>query len=185
MSILGEASEILRSAGILYALVHRCLRHVVESLLQKIINPLAKSGEVDIFYHSCDVPEITNLRTGETGLVLDPAEADKWLPEAKGIFESQEEFDRTVDWERMFETDPMRHCTDSEEAALAPLMNFPPGAGKPGTGVGGKTKTRSYRGGRKFPKGADIGKYGLHRSMGPVVAADLERSRRRSGKSRS
>jgi hypothetical protein len=31
---------------------------------------------------------------------------------------------------------------------------------------------------RKFPKGADIGKYGLHRSIGPAVAAEPETSRK-------
>ena len=114
----------MASAVILSGLVHRSLRHVVESLREKVIAPLAKLGEMAIFYHSWDVPEITNPRTGETGRVLDPTEVTRWLPEATGIFDSQEEFDRTVDWERMFERNPMRHCTDSEEAARATLMNF-------------------------------------------------------------
>ncbi len=120
----GKLERGAASALILSGLVHRCLKHVVESLREKVIAPLSKLGEVDIFYHSWDVVEITNPRTGETGLMLDPSEVARWLPEARGIFESQEGFDRTVDWEPLFAKNPMRHCTASEEEARATLMNF-------------------------------------------------------------
>ncbi len=115
----GEAVAIL-----LHGVVQRSLRHVVGSLRRNVIEPLASHGEVDVFFHSWDVEEIHNPRGGEHGVAVDTAEVARLLPEARGIFESQEAFDRTVDWELLFANNPMRHCTTGEEEARATLMNF-------------------------------------------------------------
>jgi hypothetical protein len=119
-----KVPEGLRIAVILHGLVHRSLRHVVESLRDQLISPLTQAGRVDVFYHSWDVLEIHNPRAKESGILVDTAEVGHLLPEARGIFESQEEFDRSVKWERLFEKNPMRNCTGNEEEARATLMNF-------------------------------------------------------------
>jgi hypothetical protein len=85
---------------------------------------LSKLGDVDIFYHSWEVSQLTNPRTGETGLTLDTSEVSRWLPEARGLFESQEPYDRSVDWEPLFANNIMRHCTADEDEARATLMNY-------------------------------------------------------------
>jgi hypothetical protein len=112
------------TAVLLHGIVHRSLGHVVDSLREKLLAPLARLGEVDIFFHSWDIPEITNPRAGEHGVAVDPGEVARWLPEAHGIFESQEEFDRTIDWDPLFVKNPMRFCTGDEAGARATLMNF-------------------------------------------------------------
>ena len=121
---IGRMNDSPASALLLHGLVHRSLRHVVASFREKVIAPLLRLGEVDIFFHSWDVSAIHNPRGNEHRVAVETAEVARLLPEARGIFESQEEFDRTVDWERLFERNPMRHCTGSEEAARATLMNF-------------------------------------------------------------
>ena len=115
----GQSTAIL-----LHGLVHRSLDHVVDSFRDKLVAPFAELGEVDIFFHSWDISEITNPRAGEHGVTVDPGEVARWLPEARGIFESQEEFDRTINWDPLFEKNPMRYCTGNEAAARATLMNF-------------------------------------------------------------
>ena len=112
------------TAILLHGVVHRSLLHVAANFRERIVAPLIRFGEVDIFFHSWDISEITNPRAGEHGVVVDPGEVGKWLPEARGIFESQAEFDRTIDWEPLFEKNPMRFCTGNEAAARATLMNF-------------------------------------------------------------
>jgi hypothetical protein len=112
------------TAVVLSGLIHRSLRHVVSGLREKVLSPLGRLGEVDLFYHSWDVAEIRNPRAGEHGVTVDPGEVARWLPEAQGIFESQEEFDRTIEWEALFARNPMRHCTGNEAAARATLMNY-------------------------------------------------------------
>jgi hypothetical protein len=112
------------TAVILSGLIHRSLRHVVSGLREKVLSPLGWLGEVDLFYHSWDVAEIRNPRAGEHGVTVDPGEVALWLPEARGIFESQEEFDGTIGWEALFARNPMRHCTGNEAAARATLMNY-------------------------------------------------------------
>jgi hypothetical protein len=115
----GRATAIL-----LHGIIHRSLSHVIESFRKNLIDPLAKLGRVDIFFHSWDVAQITNPRAGEHGEQVDAATVGQWLPEARGIFESQEEFDGTIDWEPLFAKNPMRYCTGNEAAARATLMNF-------------------------------------------------------------
>lgn len=112
------------TAVVLSGLIHRSLRHIVSQLREKVISPLSRHGEVDLFYHSWDVAEICNPRAGEHGVTVDPGEVALWLPEAQGIFESQEEFDRTIEWEALFARNLMRHCTGNEAAARATLMNY-------------------------------------------------------------
>ena len=112
------------TAVLLHGVVHRSLRHVAGSLREKLLSPLARLGDIDIFFHSWDISEITNPRAGEHGVVVDPGEVARWLPEARGIFESQEDFDRTLNWEPLFAKNPMRYCTGDEAAARATLMNF-------------------------------------------------------------
>lgn len=114
----------LRIAVLLHGVLCRSLRHVVESMRGQLFAPLERLGQVDVFFHSWDVREIHNPRGGERGVTVARQELAEWLPEAKGVFESQEEFDRSVDWERLFARNPMRNCCDSEEEARATLMNF-------------------------------------------------------------
>lgn len=124
MSRREETSETLRSAVILHGLVHRSVRHTVGSLRDCVIVPLERLGPVDVFYHSWDVAEVYNPRGSEDGVDLDPTELARWLPEAQGVFESQEEFDASVDWEPLLRNNPMRHCCGGEEEARVTLMNF-------------------------------------------------------------
>lgn len=112
------------SSIILHGLIHRSLRHTVESFRECVIEPLARLGPVDVFFHSWDVAEVNNPRAGEAGETLDEAEVARCLPEARGLFESQEAFDASVDWERLFRNNPMRRCCGNEVEARATLMNF-------------------------------------------------------------
>ena len=112
------------SALILFGILHRSLDHVVDTLRSEIIQPLQEVGEVDLFFHSWDVQKINNPRAGEVGVEISQDQVAHLLPEANGLFESQEEFDGLIDWESMFEHNPMRSCTGSETAARATLMNF-------------------------------------------------------------
>ncbi len=57
--------------------------------------------------------EVHNPRGSEDGVVLDPPEVARWLPEAQGAFESQEGFDATVDREPLFQNNPMRRVYGS------------------------------------------------------------------------
>jgi hypothetical protein len=124
MRIPKGTSEALRFAVILNGLVHRSLRHTVESLRECVLAPLARLGSVDVFFHSWDIAEINNPRAGESGETLDAADLARCLPEARGVFESQADFDASVDWVRLFRNNPMRHCCGNEEEARATLMNF-------------------------------------------------------------
>lgn len=124
MSLSNNRIEGVRSAVILHGLVHRSLRHVIESLRENVIESLARMGPVDVFFHSWDVAEVHNPRGGEHGVTVTKEDVARLLPEARGIFESQEAFDATVDWERLSLRNPMRHCCGSENEALASLMNF-------------------------------------------------------------
>jgi hypothetical protein len=76
-------------AVILHGLVHRSLRHVVESMRENLFAPLARLGKVDLFFHSWDVEEIKNPRGGECSEAVDTREVARLLPEARGPFESQ------------------------------------------------------------------------------------------------
>lgn len=119
-----EEGRSFSTAVILHGLVHRSLMHTVAGFREQVLGPLSLLGPVDIFYHSWDVPEIHNPRAGETGETPDITGVARWLPEARGVFEPQEAFDRTVDWESLFRNNPMRSCCDGEEEARATLMNF-------------------------------------------------------------
>lgn len=112
------------SALILFGILHRSLDHVVGTLRSEIIEPLHEFGEVDIFFHSWDVQKVTNPRAGEIGVDISMERVAHLLPEAKGLFESQEEFDGLIEWEPMFKCNPMRSCTRGDMAARATLMNF-------------------------------------------------------------
>lgn len=120
----GPDAPETRSAIILHGLVPRSLRHTVASLREQVIAPLESLGRVDVFYHSWMVPEIHNPRGGEHGETLDASEVERWLPEACGGVEPQEDFDKLMDWEELFRNNPMRSCCDGEAAARATLMNF-------------------------------------------------------------
>ncbi|WP_265593911.1 hypothetical protein [Haloferula sp. BvORR071] len=56
--------------------------------------------------------------------MVDPDSSRGLLPNAKGIFESQTEFDDSLDWDRLFRRNPMRHFCDGEHEARITLMNF-------------------------------------------------------------
>jgi hypothetical protein len=108
---------------ILFGVVQRSLGHVVQSLRERVIEPLSREGQVEVFFHSWDLVDLVNPRTGEDGTCVDPGEVARLLPEARGVFESQAEFDATVDWQPLFERNPMGHCAPDEDAARATLMN--------------------------------------------------------------
>lgn len=124
MNHRNEFFYIPQSAIVIHGLVHRSLQHTVDSLRCCVIAPLERHGPVDVFFHSWEVAEVNNPRGGEQGKVLDAAELVRWLPEAQGLFESQEEFDGTVEWERLFRNNPMRQCCKSDDEARATLMNL-------------------------------------------------------------
>ena len=111
------------SALILFGVVQRSLGHVVQSLVERVIQPLLREGRVDVYFHSWDLTSVINPRTGEDVTSIDPSEVGRLLPEARGVFESQDEFDATVDWQPFFERNPMVHCSPDEDAARATLMN--------------------------------------------------------------
>lgn len=112
------------TAIIFHGLIHRSLRHVIGNLREFLIKPLGMLGEVDIFFHSWDVGNITSPRSGEHGVPVEVSDVEKWLPEARGIFESQEAFDRTINWGPLFARNYTRHFTTGEEACRATLMNY-------------------------------------------------------------
>lgn len=120
----GRGREDGASALILFGVVQRSLAHVIPSLREQVILPLSRLGRVDVFYHSWDLNRLINPRGGECRTTVEPGVVNCLLPEARGVFESQEEFDGAVDWVPLFERNPMRHCTSGEEAARATLMNY-------------------------------------------------------------
>lgn len=113
----------MRSAVVLFGLVQRSIRHVAPDLREKIIAPLAARGSVDVFFHSWDVRQLRNPRAGESAVVIDPADVERHLPEARGRFDSEEAFERLISWERIHESNPMRHHCDSEEGARVAIRN--------------------------------------------------------------
>ena len=85
----------LESAVILHGLVHRSLRHTVESLQAGVIQPLADLGPVEVFFHSWEVTALNNPRAGEAGEALDSADAivmlirfRKWNEETLAKFDA-------------------------------------------------------------------------------------------------
>ncbi len=114
----------LETAVILHGLVHRSLRHTVESLRKCVLAPLERLGPVEVFFHSWDIAEINNPRAGESAEIVDTTEVARLLSDAQGHFESQLDFDASMDWERWFRNNPMRHCCGNEEEARVSLMNF-------------------------------------------------------------
>ena len=124
MSCSKDSSQHLRTAVVLHGLVHRSLRHTIDRLRECVIAPLDGLGAVDIFYHSWEVQTVHNPRGSEHGEALDLVEVEQLLPEAQGVFESQDAFDATVEWRRLLRKNPMRHCCGSDEEAEATLMNF-------------------------------------------------------------
>lgn len=113
-----------RSAVIFYGLLQRSLQYTAPSIRKNLITPLQGLGTADVFYHSWEIEQIDNLRTGERGSVLSRQEVSRLLPNAQGVFESQSDFDQSKDWGVLFENNMMRDCTDSEESALVALMNL-------------------------------------------------------------
>lgn len=115
---------VQKSDILLHGLVHRSLRHTIDSLRRHVIAPLERIGPVELVYHSWDVAEVRNPRAGEADTVLDASVIKELLPEAKGLIEPQEDYIRTLDWERLSRRNPMRHCTSGEEAAALTLRNY-------------------------------------------------------------
>lgn len=112
-----------RSAVILYGLLHRSLAYTGRSIERCLLAPLRAAGGVDVFYHSWDITRIDNFRTGEIGTEIDPREIPAWLPEARGLIESQQAFDQAQDWEPLFAHNIMRKCSPTEDTARLTLMN--------------------------------------------------------------
>jgi hypothetical protein len=119
-----ESEDPAASAVILFGIVHRSLRYVVDSLRTRVIAPLARLGEVDVFFHCWDVRQLVNPRAKEVAVAVDPSEVERWLPEARGKFESQDAFDETIDWAPMLARNPMRNHTRDEDSAQATLKNL-------------------------------------------------------------
>jgi len=119
MSSPSESSVLL-----LHGLVHRSLRHTIESIRKNVIAPLKRSGPVEIYFHCWDVAEVYNPRANELGGDLNASVIGELLPEAKGVIEQQEDYIQTLDWENLIRRNPMRYCTNGEEAAALTLRNF-------------------------------------------------------------
>ncbi len=121
---------------LLHGLVHRSLPYTIKCLRRHVIAPLERLGPVELFYHSWDVAEVRNPRAGEADTVLDASVIKELLPEAKGLIEPQEEYIRTMDWERLSRRNPMRHCTSGEEAAALSVSFHSPLLGEDRPEVG-------------------------------------------------
>ena len=113
-----------RSAVILFGVMQRSIQYVVDKFRENVIASLAEDGEVDIFFHSWDISKIVNPRAGEQGVPVHPSDVYRWLPEAIGLFESQEEFDQEVNWKLLLGRNPMPRIAVNQEAARVTLMNF-------------------------------------------------------------
>lgn len=111
------------TAVLLFGLANRSLRHVIGDLESRLLTPLREAGRVDLFFHSWNPGVIRNPRSGETAGADDEDSVYRLLPGIRGVFEPQDRFDGATDWEPFFERNPMRHCTDTEEAARITLMN--------------------------------------------------------------
>lgn len=113
----------MRSALVLFGLVQRSIRHIAPSLREYVIGPLAERGEVDVFFHSWDVRQLHNPRAGEASVPIDPADVERFLPEARGRFDSEEGFERLISWDPIFKHNPMRHHCRSDDAARVAIRN--------------------------------------------------------------
>ena len=114
----------MKRAVILYGIVQRSLAFTHGSLREHVLDPLGAGGaEVSIFYHSWEVGSIHNPRAEEEA-ALDPGIVSAYLPEARGIFECQEAFDDTMDWEKLLSQNAMWRESGPKNAVLATLMNY-------------------------------------------------------------
>jgi hypothetical protein len=113
----------MRSAVVLFGLVQRSIGHVADSLRKHVIAPLKARGEVDVYFHSWDVRELSNPRAGEACLTIDPADVGKHLPEARGRFDSEERFENLIEWGPIYGRNPMRYHCSGEEAARVAIRN--------------------------------------------------------------
>lgn len=114
----------MKTALILFGVLHRSLGLTINEFRSVLLKSLQEDGEIDIFYHSWDTTSILNPRAGEDNVAIDPADIGRYLPEANGVIDSVDEFDRSINWEPLFFRNPMRHCTTTEAAAKVTLMNF-------------------------------------------------------------
>lgn len=91
---------------------------------EHLIKPLQTNGPVDIFFHSWDMTSITNLRADEHETTIHPFNFLKFLPEARGIFDSQDAFDASIVWDEMLPKNPLQRISTIQEERDSSLKNL-------------------------------------------------------------
>jgi len=86
--------------------------------------PLRNIGSVDIFFHSWDLLEITSNRAGEYGVKIDPQDFYHHLPDAIGHFDSQDEFDSTINWREIYRKKIFSGFISERELMESSLKNY-------------------------------------------------------------
>ncbi|WP_367871112.1 hypothetical protein [Luteolibacter sp. Populi] len=114
----------MKTAVLFHGLVQRSLRHVIGSIRECLLDPLAARGELRVFHHTWRLPYLDNPRAGESGPAMDVGEINRWLPESEGEADDEEEFVRTIDWSDAFADNPMRHHGVTGAGADASLRNL-------------------------------------------------------------
>lgn len=113
----------MKTAVLFHGLVQRSLRHVVGSIRECILAPLAARGEVRVFHHSWRIPRLENPRAGEAGEAPDPEEIGRLLPESEGEVDDEAAFAGSLDWSEAFADNPIRHHGVTGKAAEVTLRN--------------------------------------------------------------
>lgn len=110
----------MKTTVLLFGLVQRSLGHVVKDLRRHLLEPLARQGEVEVFFHTWKTGPLFNPRAGEYGTCSDPEEIHRHLPEARGRVDDEAGFMKLIDWEAIYKNNPMRsHCRDETSARVA------------------------------------------------------------------
>jgi hypothetical protein len=108
-----------RVSILLYGLVHRGLRHTVDSIREHVIAPLRARGRVHLYFHSWDTARLHNPRAGEEA-EIDVQEIAQLIPESRGGVDSESDFDRSVDWKQL----ELRNSTEFRQTTIAGKVTF-------------------------------------------------------------
>jgi|GEM_PF-1074327 len=110
-------------AILFHGLVHRSLEYTNPSFERYVLHPLQKNYDVDVFHHSWVTKTIHNPRGSENNIPINLDAIDKFLPYSKGVIESQDDYDSTINPSFFTDKNPMIGCTKTKEDAFITAMN--------------------------------------------------------------
>jgi len=117
------SNSVMASFAILFfGIVDRSIGRTGSSIRRRIVRPLQRQGDVDLFFHSWQLEEIDETVSSE-GFSSRSRTFSSAFPCAQGIFESQHDFDRDMDWNPYYRNSSMWPDARPEERRFQLLRN--------------------------------------------------------------